>query len=392
MSDGVRLTNPVRTYAWGSRTVLPLLLGVGTASPEPWAEIWMGAHPDSPSRLPDGRSLAEVEPGLPYLVKLLAVERPLSIQAHPDAEHARAGFAAEEARGLAHAAPTRSYKDANHKPELLVALTPTEALCGFRPPDETHALAELLSPSLSRVLSPLAGPGPRRDRLAKAFEALAGMSAAAVDTVVGEIAATTEAAAPAARDADAVAWVGRLAGEYPGDFGVLAPLVLRYLRLEPGEGVFVRAGVLHAYLRGAGVEVQASSDNVLRGGLTAKHVDLPELLRVVSFESGPDPRVAGREESPGLWAFEVPVADFAVWRAVPCGANGGTVEVPAAGPRIATCVQGEVEVAGVHLTPGAAAFVQSGPAPLLVRGEGACFVTAPGSRPRQEEGLEQVRP
>lgn len=379
MSAGFRLTNPVRPYAWGSRTVLPAMLGAPVPSPEPWAEIWMGAHPDSPSRLPDGRSLAEVEPGLPYLVKLLAAERPLSIQAHPGLDRARAGFVAEESRGLAHSAPTRSYKDANHKPELLVALTTMQALCGFRPPAEALALAGRVSPLLARVLHPLADPGPERDRLAEAFEALASLSPAEVATVVAEVASGAGAGAGAAdADADVVAWVGRLAEEFPGDFGVLAPILLRYLRLEPGEGVFVPAGVLHAYLHGAGVEVQASSDNVLRCGLTAKHVDLPELLRVVAFEAGADPRVTARALVPGLCAYDVPVGDFAVWRAEPGRAAGGSVEVPAPGPRIATCVAGGVEVAGVPLTPGAAAFVPGGPGPLVVTGDGVCFVTAPG--------------
>ena len=141
MVDALLLTNQVRTYAWGSHTVLPALLGAKVPSVQPWAEIWIGAHPFEPSHLPDGRSLADVEPDLPFLVKLLAADVPLSIQAHPDRARAAAGYAAEEARGVPRDAAERSYKDLNHKPELLVALTRAETLCGFRSPDEILDIA-----------------------------------------------------------------------------------------------------------------------------------------------------------------------------------------------------------------------------------------------------------
>jgi mannose-6-phosphate isomerase len=370
----------MRPYAWGSRTVLPELLGEKSPADEPWAEIWMGAHPGDPSRVPDGRSLAEVEPELPYMVKLLAAEEPLSIQAHPDREQARRGFAAEEAAGIALGAPERSYRDENHKPELLVAMTPVTALCGFREPAEVLRLASRLGvPRLDALLAPLrAGPSA----LGEVFEALARYEDHGA--LVAEVAAACTAylvPPPALRaDHDAVdarvvfRWTAHLAERFPGDPGVVAPLLLRLVTLAPGQGVFVDSGVLHAYLHGAGVEIQASSDNVLRGALTPKHVNVPELMKVVRFEVCADPVVHPRRIAAGVDTYDVPASDFVLWRVRP--SDVGPATVPAVGPRIVVCVEGSVEVAGVRLEPGRAAFVPAEVSPLVVHGDGACFVTA----------------
>ncbi|MCU0264621.1 MAG: mannose-6-phosphate isomerase, class I [Actinomycetia bacterium] len=375
----LQLENPVRHYAWGSRTVLPTMLGHPVPAAEPWAEIWMGAHPGDPSRLPDGRSLADVVPGLPFLVKLLAAEQPLSIQAHPSSDQARAGFAAEEARGVPHGAPQRSYKDPSHKPELLVALTPVDALCGFRAPAESLRLVRLLGvPRLTALAAPLADPDPAAG-LRAAFGALLGLADDERTALVADVAVASHAhEADAGPDADALDWVARLAVAYPADPGVVAPLLLHLLRLEPGQGIFLRSGVLHGYLHGAGVEVQASSDNVLRGGLTPKHVDVPELLRVVRFEVAADPVVAARPVAPGVWSYPVPVADFAVWRVQPGPGSGAGVPLPGSGERIVVCVEGRLDVGALGLTPGTAAFV-AGEEPVVVRGTGTGFVTARGT-------------
>jgi mannose-6-phosphate isomerase len=373
------LDTAVRHYAWGSHTVLPALLGRPAPDARPWAEIWMGAHPDDPSRLPDGRTLADVVPDLPFLVKLLAAEQPLSIQAHPDRAQASEGFAREESSGLRHDDPRRNYRDRNHKPELLVALEHTEALCGFRPPAEALRLVRLVgSPLLERVTAPL-GHADEEHALRETFAAVLGLDGADRERLVAEVvdACAGHRAEPGSSDAAALDWVVRLAASYPGDTGVVAPLLLRLLRLEPGQAVFLESGVLHAYLRGVGVEVQASSDNVLRGGLTAKHVDVAELRRVVRYASRTDPRVWPRPVSEGVEAYDVPVSDFAVWRVE---VGGPERPVPAVGPRIVVCVAGRVAVGGVTLDPGRAAFLPAGSGPLVVSGTGSCFVTAPGSR------------
>lgn len=372
------LTNPVRSYAWGSRTVLPELLGELAPSVEPCAEIWMGAHPDSPSGLPDGRTLFDVVPDLPFLVKLLAAEEPLSIQAHPGLARARAGFAQEEARKVPRGAPERRYKDANHKPELMVAFTSVQALCGFRDPAEALELVALLQvPALVDLASPLHGPAA--DVAWRAvFAALVDRPRTGRSTLVDEVTARARALIGSAEPATdlALQWVVRLAEAYPGDPGVLAPLFLRLVVLEPGEAVFLGTGVLHAYLHGAGVEVQASSDNVLRGALTNKFVDAGELMRVVDFSARPDPSVQPRPISPGIDSYDVPVDDFIVLRVRP-GAIGSLL-VDARGDRIVVCVDGKVEVAGVSLLPGRSAFVPAAVSDLIVTGDGTCFVAAAG--------------
>jgi len=371
------LSNRVRTYAWGSHTVLPALLGELVPSVEPWAEIWMGAHPDDPSALSDGRTLADVVPDLPYLVKLLAAEQPLSIQAHPGLAHARSGFADEEARGVPHGAAERRYKDPNHKPELMVALTHVEALCGFRAPSEALEFVGLLGiPGLAELAAPLTGPDPdvawRAVFAALVDPAWSGLGDL-VEAVAGAAQASLGSSGPAADLA--FGWVVRLAEAHPGDPGVLAPIFLQLVQLEPGEAVFLAAGVLHAYLSGAGVEVQASSDNVLRGALTDKYVDVAELMRVIDFGGGHDPAVSPRTVSPGVESYDVPVGDFIVRRVRPT-ASGILVEAP--GDRIVVCVDGAVEAAGVALLPGRSAFVPAEIRELLVAGVGTCFVAAPG--------------
>jgi len=372
------LSNRVRTYTWGSHTVLPALLGELVPSVEPWAEIWMGAHPDDPSGLSDGRTLADVVPGLPYLVKLLAAEQPLSIQAHPGLAHARTGFADEEARGVPHGAAERRYKDPNHKPELMVALTHVEALCGFRAPSESLEFVGLLGiPGLTELAAPLTGPDPDV-AWREVFAALVDPAWSGLGNLVEAVAQQAHARLGTSGPAADLAfgWVVRLAVAHPGDPGVLAPLFLQLVQLEPGEAVFLAAGVLHAYLCGAGVEVQASSDNVLRGALTNKYVDVVELMRVIDFGGGHDPAVRPRSVTPGVDSYDVPVGDFIVRRVRPT-VDGLLVEAP--GDRIVVCVDGAVEVAGVSLLPGRSAFVPAEISELLVSGAGTCFVAAPGA-------------
>jgi mannose-6-phosphate isomerase len=374
------LTNAVRHYAWGSRTVLPRLLGAEGAADEPWAEVWMGAHPLEPSWLADGRSLAEVEPGLPFLVKLLAAEDPLSIQAHPDRDQAGAGYADEEARGVERSAPHRSYKDPNHKPELLVAIEPTEALCGFRGILAVRGLAHGLgSAAWQELVEQTCGPGTDDATGLRAL--LTELLTCGGPHLAGLVADILAAGAQLPPDGDpALArvadWVRRLSERYPGDPGVLAPLLLELVVLAPGDGLFVAAGVLHSYLHGAGVEVQATSDNVLRGGLTTKHVDVLELVRTVRFvPAAPDQRVSPRPVGDGLVAYDVPVDDFAVSCATPRDVPGGTVALTTSGPAIVVALDGNVRVAGLDLGPGRSAYV-AGSGVLVVSGAGTCLVAS----------------
>lgn len=303
-----RIIGLVQPYAWGSRTGLAALRGE-TSSDEPEAELWYGSHPVAPSRVAaTGRELE----GLPYLLKILAAAEPLSIQTHPNREQAQIGFAREEQSGLALTAPTRTYRDPNHKPEIIVALTPFEALCGFRPADET---IQVLSSLSCRELAPfieVLRRSPDADGLRHILSELLTMPESDRRTVVAAV--TRAADRSHAPTADLVT---KLSSIYPGDIGVVVALLLNHLTLAPGEAIFLAAGNLHAYLEGTGVEVMAASDNVVRGGLTPKHIDVPELLRVVDTTPLDDPRYRPVvDATPGveIVRYHPSVDDFAVDR------------------------------------------------------------------------------
>src|SRR3954469_2403530 len=369
------MSNTVRHYPWGSRTVIPELLGEQNPADKPYAELWMGAHPDAPSVLSSGTPLdkaIEEQPAallgaevherfgtrLPFLLKVLAADKPLSLQAHPTNEQARAGYAAEEAAGVPRDDPTRTFKDPFHKPELLLALTPVEALCGFRPVEESlHCLAKLQVPELKPTIAALARGGLRA-----AIPQLISLSPEVRSVLV---AAVAEAAGRfvAAHDPEFIntyRWAAALAETYPGDPGVVISLMCNHLKLAPGEAVFLPAGNLHAYLSGAGVEVMASSDNVLRGGLTGKHVDLAALIEVLDFVDGRVP-VLPPVLGPGGLRYPVPVEEFDLTR-VQLDAQTGVLT--SRGPQVLLCTEGEAKLTSsedtLALGKGAAAFVPAG--------------------------------
>jgi mannose-6-phosphate isomerase len=369
------LMNTVRHYPWGSRTVIPELLGETSPADRPYAELWMGAHPDAPSVLSTGTPLdkaIEEQPDallgaavherfgtrLPFLMKVLAAEQPLSLQAHPTNEQAQAGFAAEEAAGVPRDDPTRTFKDPFHKPELLLALTTFEALCGFRPVEESlHCLAKLQVPVLKPTIAALARGGLRA--------AIPQVIALSPEQRAVLVSAVAEAASRfvAAHDPEFIntyRWAASLAETYPGDPGVVISLMCNHLKLSPGEAVFLPAGNLHAYLSGAGVEVMAGSDNVLRGGLTGKHVDLAALIEVLDFTDGRVP-VIHPVLGPGGLRYPVPVDDFDLTR---CELDAQSGALTTRGPQVLLCTEGTAVLASADgeltLQQGGAAFVPAG--------------------------------
>jgi len=370
------LDSPIRDYAWGSRTVLARLQGRPAPSAGPEAELWVGAHPGAPSTLdgedgpvslaeavaaaPTGwlgaESVARFGPRLPFLMKVLAADAPLSLQAHPDLEHARERFAAGDP----------SYVDANHKPELLVAIEPFDALCGFRDPHRSaDALEALGGAALAPVVAHL-----RRGELADAVELLLTWPGKRADLV-----ALVTAGGEQAPAAD-LALVRRLAAHYPSDPGVLVALLLNPVHLEPGDAVWMPAGNLHSYLGGAGVEIMAASDNVLRGGLTPKRVDVGELLQVLRFEVLQDPVVKPVEVAPGVVTWPVPIDDFSLHRVT------RPTRLRLDGPVLALCTAGAITIGDatgvVSLTPGRAAVGPAGAGPLMIAGAGEVYVGSLG--------------
>ncbi|EYT79405.1 mannose-6-phosphate isomerase [Streptomyces sp. Tu 6176] len=363
-----RLDNTVRPYAWGSTTAIPHLLGV-EPSGEPQAEMWMGAHPGAPSRTGRGTLAAVIDadperelgaeavarfgPRLPFLLKLLAAGAPLSLQVHPDLDQAREGYADEERRGVPAGAPQRNYKDANHKPELICALTEFDGLCGFRAPAEAAALLAALDVDSLKPYVDLLRARPEEAALREVLTAILTADPAEMARTVGEA-----ATACARLGGDHAPYAG-IAHHYPGDPGVLAAMLLNHVRLQPGEALFLGAGIPHAYLNGLGVEIMANSDNVLRCGLTPKHVDVPELLRIVRFEAA-DPGVLRPEAAPdGEEVYETPIDEFRLSRYVlPEGAPAHDLTL--ATPQILLCTAGSVRAGEEELTPGQSVFVPAG--------------------------------
>ncbi|MEV7235560.1 mannose-6-phosphate isomerase, class I [Streptomyces sp. NPDC051020] len=367
-----RLSNTVRPYAWGSTTAIPELLGVAPTG-EPQAEMWMGAHPGAPSRLtrtagteqpltdiiaadPERElGTATVEkfgPRLPFLLKLLAAGAPLSLQVHPDLAQAKKGYEDEERRSVPIDAPHRTYKDANHKPELICALTPFEGLCGFRRPTEAaEAMAALGVDSLKPYVD-LLGAHPEEAALREVLTAILTADPAEMAETV------TAAAAAAERLGGAHAPYARIAHHFPGDPGVIAAMLLNHVQLQPGEALFLGAGVPHAYLGGLGVEIMANSDNVLRCGLTPKHIDVPELLGVVRFEAT-DPGILRPEASPsGEELYETPVDEFRLSR-YDLSPGAAPVDLTRSAPQILLCTAGAPRVGTLDLAPGGSVFVPS---------------------------------
>ncbi len=320
------LDNPIQGYAWGSRTAIAELLGRRSPAPGPEAELWIGAHPRAPSRIASPEGLGTLDQAiqddpvgllgsdvcdrfgneLPFLFKVLAAAEPLSIQAHPNQEQARAGWARENSEGIPLESPRRNYRDTNHKPELVCALTPFTALKGFRPLEETgRALEAVARPELAAEVSRVA-----RERTPVALRALfARLMTLDPEERQPLIARATAEAARRAKDP---AWrcVRRLVEKYPGDVGALAPLYLNLVTLAPGEALYLPAGELHAYLEGTALEIMANSDNVLRGGLTPKHVDVQELMATLVFEPQEAAVLTPAEPAPGETRFATPAREF----------------------------------------------------------------------------------
>lgn len=291
-----RIRGVAHHYAWGDRTAIPHLLGL-PADGRPWAELWFGTHHGGSASLLDGHSLIAVAGELPYLLKVLAAAEPLSMQTHPDAATASAGFDREDAAGIALHDPARTYRDRAAKPELVCALTSFEALCGFRPVADTVQLLRWLGAHhLASIL--------HREGLEAV---ITGLYRGTVDT--------TEALQACAGHSTAEALlVSELAARYPGDPSVVVTLLLNRVTLAPGQALFLGPGNLHAYLAGTAVEVMGASDNVVRGGLTRKHVDVEELLAVLRYEPLVDPVTDPVEVRPGQWHYPTGPAPFEVWR------------------------------------------------------------------------------
>jgi mannose-6-phosphate isomerase len=388
------LRGALRTYAWGSRTAIAEFTGKPSPAAHPEAELWFGAHPGDPAFLetdtgeeslldavrsdPEGQLGTAVcerfGSALPFLMKVLAAEEPLSLQAHPSAEQAAEGFAREDRVGIPMSSPIRNYRDRSHKPELLVALDTFEVLAGFRPAPISVELMEALEvPELDPFINLLAGQ-PDADGLRALFTTwitapqpdLDMLVPAVIDGAIDYVRAGNKRFAAEAKT------VLELGERYPGDAGVLAALLLNRFTLRSGEGIYLPAGNLHTYLHGVGIEVMANSDNVLRGGLTPKHVDVPELLRVLDFAPATEASLRPKTVEDGMeTVYQTAAPEFSVSLLGIDGERlGHEVDAPSRhdGPQILLCTEGSAVVhaksSAVTLERGAAAWVSADDGPI----------------------------
>ena len=417
----VAIGNTPRDYAWGSTSAIAGFRGV-PASGGPEAELWLGAHAGSPARIVDeasvdqpdlaswitadpdaalGPALARRGARLPFLLKLLAAAEPLSLQAHPTPEQARAGFAREEAEGIPATAYDRNYRDPFHKPELVVAVSETfEALSGFRPLDEVAGVLEVLRAAdaasdvpeqgaLDLLAARLGGGDPLRDTVEWLLRDGRGGDTGEASWVtqrVTELAASDVALGSAYRASFET--VGALAAVYPGDPGVVISLLLNRVTLRRGEALYLAAGNIHAYLSGLGIELMAASDNVLRGGLTPKHIDVTELLDVLDFTPIAPPRLEPVDVSAGVVAFRPDVPDFVLYRAEPAAneradAPAEPARVALDGPAIVLAEGGALRLRGergvAELARGEALYVTPEEGGLEITGEGIAWIATTGA-------------
>lgn len=390
----LRIDNTPRDYAWGSRTAIAELLG-RAPSGGPEAELWLGDHPGSPARIVgsagDAAGASDLHAllrargqSLPFLLKVLAAAEPLSLQAHPTIAQAREGFARENEAGIALDDPARTYKDALHKPELVYALSdPFVALAGFRPVAEARAALgavddAALTPLIERLTDDAALPAVARWLLG---------GGPTVTALVDALAAVARRLEGTAADTESWATVRRLAEHYPGDPGIALSTLMHTVVLRPGEALSLPTRTLHSYQYGLAIEVMAASDNVLRGGLTPKHVDVPELMRVLDTRPIAEPRIAPHVVAPGVVRFEPDVVDFTLTVIEPEGARGG-VAVPVQAGAIVLCLDGRVMVDGrLELERGQAAF--SDEAAVSIHGDGR-VVVATGDHPHPSPAPERA--
>lgn len=354
------LENVIQEYAWGSFTAIAEILGTQIPSEKPQAELWMGAHPKAPSRVKSdsgsipldvliknnpNRILGDITAKkfsnqLPYLFKVLAAAKPLSIQAHPNRRQAKEGFERENRLGIPLDAANRNYKDDHHKPECLCALTEFWGLCGFREiPDILSLFSKVQPEGLTGFLDDLKQT-PTPQGLMTFFSRLMALSNTHRESVIKDAVSQARSLADTSPE---FKWILTLFDEYANDIGVLSPILLNLVRLQPGQAIFLNAGELHAYLDGVGIELMANSDNVLRGGLTPKHVDQKELLRVVNFCPCAPEIIVPLDVRAFEKAYPVHSDEF-ILSVIQVDIGQTYISAESRGPEILLCTHGDVKI------------------------------------------------
>jgi mannose-6-phosphate isomerase len=380
-----KLINSVQNYAWGSKSALTELYGIANPDNLPMAELWMGAHPKSSSKITDsqgtvrslrdvidadkatllGREVAERFGELPFLFKVLCAAQPLSIQVHPNKRASEIGFAKENAAGIAMDAAERNYKDPNHKPELVFALTPFLAMNAFREFSEIVSLLQPVAGAHTAIAHFL--EQPNGERLSALFASLLNMQGEEKARALAILRSALES-----QQGEPWQTIRVISEFYPDDSGLFSPLLLNVVKLKPGEAMFLFAETPHAYLQGTALEVMANSDNVLRAGLTPKYIDIPELVANVKFEAKPAAELLTQpvKNGPEL-DFPIPVDDFAFSLH---DLSAQPIDIAQQSAAILFCLEGEAVLSkgeeSLTLKPGESAFISAAESPVQVSGNG----------------------
>ncbi|WES70565.1 mannose-6-phosphate isomerase [Superficieibacter sp. HKU1] len=380
-----KLINSVQNYAWGSHSALTDLYGIANPQNLPMAELWMGAHPKSSSKVQDAsgneRSLREIIDAdkasllgesvaarfgeLPFLFKVLCAAQPLSIQVHPNKKASEEGFARENAAGIPLDAAERNYKDPNHKPELVFALTPFLAMNAFREFSEIVSLLQPVAGAHTAIAHFLQQPDD--DRLKQLFASLLALEGEEKSRALAILKSAIET-----QEGEPWQTIRLIAEFYPDDSGLFSPLLLNVVKLNPGEAMFLFAKTPHAYLQGVALEVMANSDNVLRAGLTPKYIDIPELVANVKFVAKPAAELLTQPVKNGHQLdFPIPVDDFAFSLHDLSNQENQITQHSAA---ILFCVEGEAvlrkDEQQLVLKPGESAFISNAESTVAVSGTG----------------------
>lgn len=406
MKSFYKLSNVIQSYAWGSKDGISGVTGQANPEQRPMAELWMGTHPSACSNLETGFSEIDTtfldivnsdmkdlnhsrfkgQQGLPYLFKLLSAASPLSLQVHPTLEQAVKGFQRENAEGIPVNAANRNYKDANHKPEIMAAVTPFQAMCGFRPVKETVTNLRLLHIA---VLTDITDKLDKTEDYHAFVEALLSMKPETAQLICTQLsdriqARQTPTDAVSTELEIALTTSSELLSNYPRDIGVLAPFYLNVLTLNPGEALFLPAGIMHAYLKGTGFELMANSDNVLRGGLTPKFIDIPELLSILDSRPFIPTKIVP-EKANGLLFYPTPAEDFLLGTGK---LKEGKSDIPGNAPTILICIDGVLSLSSstgenLSLTRGEVCYIRPNTSGYELSGTGECwFATLPDEKER----------
>jgi len=379
MAKIYKLNNQIKNYEWGSSHLIPQFLGMKDYKRMPYAEMWMGTHSGAPSQIEsclndvnpnEKKYLKELSGELPFLFKLIAVEKQLSIQAHPNKEQAIEGYRQEEEAGLALNAPMRNYKDKNHKPEILCAISPFTLMAGFREYEQIKNSLNgfaLIFPQLKEIITSLI-KAVNTGSLAVFFRILFNLSNLEREYISDLILEKENFEPGGVISSEQWNLIKEFAFQYPGDSAILSPLYLNLITLKPGDAIYVPAGILHSYSKGFGVELMAASDNVLRSGLTPKYIDIPQLMGIVNYNPY-TPEIITPDSS-SWFCYKTPCREF-VLALMSC--NGGENVFPAKGPAICIVTEGELDAGGIIIKKGESFFIPVGEENVVLKGNYSLF-------------------